>query len=397
MNKNFQYFNNRDKYKGICIPRRGEILNYLIKEKFLSEFSTDEEKQQVLYNLGILQRLDSIIEQINLKANISQLQDYVTLQYFLEKIQELKPHDEKAKGYYSSIEQLLQEYPIGEKGDWAIVNVSGDWYIYRYDSVQGWVQSETYDNNIDLTNYVTQDILELYQSILVSGQNIKTINGESILGSGNIEILADSEGLATKQDLELYVSKEELYNIQNPLKLTLSISSTLLEYTGNPYTIRITAQAKKGNNNVNADSYQISFNSTTAEFNGEYETTISNKGITSFNVTCTLGEETAAGRVQVNLVLPTYIGFYNSSNYSEVDITSFTKRIKDSISMTETIENTVAGSYLWIVTPLNLNSVATDPGFTYKVETTLAGSINGIKYYRSNSAIDVSNLTYYIK
>ena len=65
--------------------------------------------------------------------------------------------------------------------------------------------------------------------------------------------------------------------------------------------------------------------------------------------------------------------------------------------MTETIENTIAGSYLWIITPLNLNLVATDPGFTYKVETILAGSKDGIKYYRSNSAIDVSNLTYYIK
>ena len=397
MNKNFQYFNNRDKYKGVCVPRREEILNYLIKEKFLSEFSTDGEKQQVLYNLGILQKLDDIVEQINTKANISQLQDYVTLQYFLEKIQELKPHDEKAKGYFSSVEQLLQEYPRGERGDWAIVNVSGDWYIYRYNNVQGWVQSETYDNSIDLTNYVTQDILNYYQNILVSGQNIKTINGESILGSGNIEILADPEIFATKQDLDLYVSKEDLYNIQNPLQLTLSISNTLLEFTGDPYTVRINAQAKKGNNNVNADSYQISFNSTTETFNKIYDAQVSNKGVTAFNVTCTLGEETATGRVQVNLVLPTYIGFYNTSDYNEVNISSLTKKIKDSISMTETIENTIAGSYLWIITPLNLNLVATDPGFTYKVETILAGSKDGIKYYRSNSAIDVSNLTYYIK
>lgn len=397
MNKNFQYFNNRDKYKNVCVPRREEILNYLIKEKFLSEFSTDREKQQVLYNLGILQKLDDIIEQINTKANISQLQNYVTLRYFLQKIEELKPHDEKAKGYFSSVEQLLQEYPRGEKGDWAIVNVNGNWYIYRYNSAQGWVQSETYDNSIDLTNYVTQDMLDYYQDILVSGQNIKTINGESILGPGNIEILADPEVFATKQDLNSYVSKEDLYNMQNPLKLTLSISNTLLEYTGDPYTVRINAQAKKGNNNVTADSYQISFNSTIETFNGTYETQVSNKGVTTFNVTCALGEETATGKVQVNLVLPTYIGFYNSSDYNEVNTSSLTKKIKESISMTETIENTVTGSYLWIITPLNLNLVAMDPGFTYKVETILAGNKDGMKYYRSNSAIDVSNLTYYIK
>jgi hypothetical protein len=112
---------------------------------------------------------------------------------------------------------------------------------------------------------------------------------------------------------------------------------------------------------------------------------------------CTLGGETATGKVQVNLVTPTYLGFYNTSDYNEVNTSTFIKKIKDSITMSETIENTVAGSYLWIVTPLTVNSVATDPGFTYKVEMIFAGTIDGIKYYRSNSAIDISNLTYYIK
>lgn len=189
-NKNYQYYNNRNAYGNICIPRREEILNYLIKEKFLSEFKTNEEKQQVLYNLGILQIIDNLLDQINTKIDIQQLQNYVTLQQFLDKVEELKPHDEKSKGYYSSIEQLIQEYPTGEKGDWAIVNVEGNWYIYRYDNIQGWIQSGTYDISVDLTGYVTQDLLDFYQRILVSGQNIKTINGESILGPGNIEILS---------------------------------------------------------------------------------------------------------------------------------------------------------------------------------------------------------------
>lgn len=44
------------------------------------------------------------------------------------------------------------------------------------------------------------------QDVLVSGTNIKTINNESILGSGNIEINVDASILA---------SKEELQNLQN--------------------------------------------------------------------------------------------------------------------------------------------------------------------------------------
>ena len=213
-NKNYQYYNNRNAYGNICIPRREEILNYLIKEKFLSEFKTNEEKQQVLYNLGILQIIDNLLDQISTKVDIQQLQNYVTLQQFLDKVEELKPHDEKSKGYYSSIEQLIQEYPTGEKGDWAIVNVEGNWYIYRYDNIQGWIQSGTYDISVDLTGYVTQDLLDFYQRILVSGQNIKTINGESILGPGNIEILA----AFTHQIKDLRLDKnqqdinEDIYN-----------------------------------------------------------------------------------------------------------------------------------------------------------------------------------------
>ena len=42
------------------------------------------------------------------------------------------------------------------------------------------------------------------QEPLISGTNIKTINGESILGEGNIEIKAnvDTSNLATKEELE---------------------------------------------------------------------------------------------------------------------------------------------------------------------------------------------------
>lgn len=197
MDKNFQYYTNRNAYGNVCIPRREEVLNYLIKNKFLSEFKTNEEKQQVLYNLGILQEIDRLLSLIDKKASTAQLTNYVTLQYFLRKIEELKPHDEKAKGYFSSIEALLQEHPVGEKGDWAIVNVEGIWYIYRYNQGQGWTQSETYDNSIDLSEY---------QLLLVSGQNIKTINGQSILGEGDIEIIEGTgqeipENCATKDDV----------------------------------------------------------------------------------------------------------------------------------------------------------------------------------------------------
>lgn len=51
------------------------------------------------------------------------------------------------------------------------------------------------------------EMVEGKQEQLVSGTNIKTINGESILGSGNITVSIDSDEFATKTDLVYAVSK----------------------------------------------------------------------------------------------------------------------------------------------------------------------------------------------
>ena len=59
MDKNQEYYINRNNYKEICIPVINKNnFNYLIKDNFLSEFSTDKEKLQVLENLGITQKLN---------------------------------------------------------------------------------------------------------------------------------------------------------------------------------------------------------------------------------------------------------------------------------------------------------------------------------------------------
>lgn len=48
-------------------------------------------------------------------------------------------------------------------------------------------------------------LLTTKQESLVSGDNIKTINGESILGSGNIESLASKEYVDEKSDSKVFV------------------------------------------------------------------------------------------------------------------------------------------------------------------------------------------------
>jgi hypothetical protein len=83
--------------------------------------------------------------------------------------------------------------------------------------------------SIDLSEYAKLADIALLQPLLTSGVNIKTINGETILGEGNIEIKGSG---GEEIDLSDYVTKEYLYNIQNPLKATMYVSPTLKEYTG---------------------------------------------------------------------------------------------------------------------------------------------------------------------
>jgi len=71
-------------------------------------------------------------------------------------------------------------------------------------------------------------------------------------------------------DLSNYVTKEELFDIQNPLKAFMSVSPTLIEYTGETKNISVTCTAKKGNNNVTPSSIELSYGGNTISINGTH-------------------------------------------------------------------------------------------------------------------------------
>ena len=56
------------------------------------------------------------------------------------------------------------------------------------------------DGEINVLEEGEWDSIELYQQVLVSGQNIKTINGQSILGSGNITVTAEAAYVQEQAD-----------------------------------------------------------------------------------------------------------------------------------------------------------------------------------------------------
>lgn len=78
MNNSFQYYANRNSQGSSNKKQRnsgcvGPITNdrnfdYLLRNNFLSEYSTEEEQQEVLYNLGLLQRLSRLKQLIDTKV-----------------------------------------------------------------------------------------------------------------------------------------------------------------------------------------------------------------------------------------------------------------------------------------------------------------------------------------
>lgn len=116
---------------------------------------------------------------------------------------------------YDSRLHLIDMYLVG-KTYWTTPSTmakTGHLYDYDYNK-NAYFPGEVYSNgNKTLT---AQDI-NGKQDALVSGTNIKTINGESILGSGDITVSVDSDEFATKTDLVYAVSKSASQgNLTNP-------------------------------------------------------------------------------------------------------------------------------------------------------------------------------------
>lgn len=115
-----------------------------------------------------------------------------------DQIRITKETKDKCKGYFDNYYSLSLNIPTPSIGDWAVVKNTDDgkWYIYKC-IVEGYWKgtTEEYTNTINLNEYTKRS-------------DLKTINGESILGEGDIEInneVADSghDGLMSS---ESYIS-----------------------------------------------------------------------------------------------------------------------------------------------------------------------------------------------
>lgn len=359
MDKNYQFYKNRNKDLCVTVPSREECMQYLLTGNYLSEYSSEEDREIVLYNLGITQKLDELRELLN----------------------EIDVPEEKAKGYFPSVQELGQNIPLPKVGDWAIVKKDNEICIAKCLSPGIW------NLDIELFSLDTIDfegLLDGKQDKLVNKQNIKTItlNGTEIpiLGDGTIVINTGggSGGGMSQDDIE---------NMLNPLKATITASPSLVENDGTIKAITLNYTASKKNNVIPS---LAKINSEVV--NSSPHVVYANK-TTTYNLYVEYGSEVATASTRVVFINPWYIGFGNENP----SLNSLNKVVSESLTKTIYLANTVEGNYLWvIVSSGKIPTVSTDKGGTYVVELTQIKIKDNYTYYRSVLPVTISAINYYV-
>lgn len=77
----------------------------------------------------------------------------------------------------------------------------------------------------DFLVLTSAEVAVYYQEKLVSGQNIKTINSQSLLGNGNIQLDATTITKLTSATISLELEDNHIYTAQNTLPNSITITS----------------------------------------------------------------------------------------------------------------------------------------------------------------------------
>lgn len=92
--------------------------------------------------------------------------------------------DSHNKGYFATPQALQEAYPTAEAGDFAIVESTDTVWLWDSDT-SAWKDSDQ-KGQVTSVNNQTGDVT--VQETLVNQSNIKSVNGNSLLGSGNLEL-----------------------------------------------------------------------------------------------------------------------------------------------------------------------------------------------------------------
>ena len=252
------------------------------------------------------------------------------------------------------------------------------------------------------SSWVCSTLLEVAQELGVSTRNVvsqKVVNDALNLKANQSSV---NEALAKKADKETVKAEldkkanakevnnslKELQNTVFPLQVSLSLDKTLLEFTGNDQTVKVSYSIKRKDALVMPSSLVLSINGMVKEIDLKSSDTVSvevhKEGESIVVLTAKYDELVKSATAKVVMVLPIYFGF----GISEVDVAIAGNKLGPRTSAAGVYEKTSAKDRVnfIILVPKTLPKLSSfSMGGAPFVMITASVVINGKDYYMYKS------------
>lgn len=212
----------------------------------------------------------------------------------------------------------LSDLGIQEKGDYVTNSDLTDKLSSKADKTEIPTKVSELENDIEYqTKTQLDEAINQKQDILVSGTNIKTINGETILGEGDIEIqVSGSVDSKLDENSENPVQNKVLTPLINQLMdkvfpYSFSVTGGAISYWADAPIgiVNVKWALKKGSDSIYPDT--ITVNGTEVDHTSSGTTFASVEADTNYNVVATKDGKTFSGTA--------YVRFYNYHYFGLVD------------------------------------------------------------------------------
>lgn len=165
---------------------------------------------------------------------------------------------------------------------------------------------------------VSQNLLKKTQD-LINAEIAKKANAEEVASKFTEEAARVNVELAKKANAdEVDSSLKELQNTVFPLQVSLSLDKTLLEFTGNDQTVKVSYSIKRKDALVTPSSLALSINGMLKDIDIKSSDTVSvevhKEGESTLVLTAKYDELVKSATAKVLMVLPVYFGFGTSED-----------------------------------------------------------------------------------
>lgn len=309
------------------------------------------------------------------------------------------------KGEFSSIYEVNRKFPTGGvAGDFVVIE---GWAHYWNEDRATWCVNAERDSYWDELVTNISDSQKEIKAELGKKADSDTVDAELVKVRASIsaeiqdrkdaiaaeaqarkESIVQELGEAENKVISQKVVTENFVELQNtvfPLQVSLSLDKTLLEFTGNDQTVKVSYSIKRKDASVTPSSLALSVNGMMKDIDIKSSDTVSvevhKEGESMVVLTAKYDELVKSATAKVVMVLPVYFGF----GTSETDVAITGNKLDPRISATGVYEKT---------------SPTDDVNFIILVPKTLEGlssfTMGGAPFVMNTSSVVINGKDYYM-